>query len=95
MIVSGVTITFVVLVFYVETWFVAALAQVPMFGVLMWRQSATLQLADTTANLAFRCIFLILVYAAAAWRIDRQNKLAFLGRQSNEVAFNRWLKTFE
>lgn len=44
--------------------------------------------------MAFRCVFLILVYSASCYQIDRQNKLAFLGKLSNEVTFNRWLKTF-
>ena len=79
-IVSGITITFVVLVFYVETWLFTAIVQIPLFAVLLWRQSSTLQFNDKTANLVFRCLFLIIMYAVVAWRIDRQNKLAFLGR---------------
>jgi len=68
----------------------------PVFAILLWRQSSALLTEnDSPANLAFRCIFLVVVYSAISYRIDSQNKMAFLVKQSNESSFNRWLKIFE
>jgi hypothetical protein len=96
-IVVGISITFLLLIFYMEHWLANALISVPIFGLLMWRQSSVIVFENNDHNslLAFRCIFLVTVYSVVSYQVDKQNKLAFLGRQSNEVSFNRWLKTFE
>ena len=46
-------------------------------------------------ELIIRCIFSIFLYAIVAYKVETLNKQAFLGQQTSEKAFYRWLKIFE
>lgn len=81
-IVVGISITYLLLAFYMESWLANSLISVPIFGLLMWRQSSAIKFEsdDPFSLLLFRCLFLVIVYSLVAYRTDKQNKLAFLGR---------------
>jgi hypothetical protein len=40
-------------------------------------------------------VYAIFIYAVIAYKIEIQTKQAFLGRESSEKAFHRWMKVFE
>jgi hypothetical protein len=80
-IVVGITITFLLLAFYLECWIVNAAISIPVFGLLMWWQSKImLESKDTTVELVFRGLFLVFSYIVVAYKIDSSNKLAFLSK---------------
>ena len=91
----GTAITYLLLTYFIENWLIQAAISIPIFSILTWRQSTAILEEQNRQELAFRCIFLIFVYSAVAYRLDRLNRLAFMSRQSNENSFNRWLRVFE
>jgi len=94
-IVVGTTITYFLLAYFIENWMFQFLISIPIFSILTWRHSTAILHQQTRVELAFRCIFLIIVYSVVAYRLDRLNRLAFLSKQSNDNSFNRWLRVFE
>jgi hypothetical protein len=52
-------------------------------------------LGSEEVELALRCSFCILVYALTAYKIEILTKQSFMGRESSEKAFHRWMKVFE
>ena len=46
-------------------------------------------------ELAMRCIFCIMIYAIIGYRVEILTKQSFMGRESSEKAFHRWMKIFE
>lgn len=52
-------------------------------------------MGNENTELAIRSAFCCLLYAIVAYKIEKLNKQAFLGKESSEKAFYRWLKIFE
>lgn len=52
-------------------------------------------LGSEILELVLRCVFCILIYGIIAYRIEMLTKQSFLGRESSEKAFHRWMKIFE
>ena len=50
---------------------------------------------DTNTELIVRSMFCILIYGIVAYRVEQLNKQAFLGMETADKAFYRWLKIFE
>lgn len=50
---------------------------------------------DTNTELIVRSMFCIFIYGIVAYRVEQLNKQAFLGRETADKAFYRWLKIFE
>jgi len=50
---------------------------------------------DTYTELIVRSLFCISIYVFVAYRIEQLNKQAFLGKETADKAFYRWLKIFE
>jgi hypothetical protein len=94
-IVVGTAITYLLLTYFIENWLVQAAISIPIFSILTWRQSFAVLEQQDKKEISFRCIFLIIVYSAVAYRLDRLHRLAFLSKQSNDNSFNRWLRVFE
>lgn len=46
-------------------------------------------------ELGMRCAFVVLVYAVIAYRFETLTKQSFMGRESTDKAFHRWMKIFE
>jgi len=46
-------------------------------------------------ELGLRAGFMTLLYGVIAYRIEVLSKQAFMGRESSEKAFHRWMKIFE
>ena len=45
--------------------------------------------------LALIGLFVVFAYASVGYRVERLNKLTFLGQDSYENSFNRWLQIFD
>jgi len=46
-------------------------------------------------ELAIRAAFIVLMYSIVAYRVEIVTKQSFLGRDTSEKAFHRWMKIFE
>jgi len=46
-------------------------------------------------ELIVKSIYSILIYAIIAYKIETNTKESFLGRETSDKAFHRWLKIFE
>ncbi len=42
-----------------------------------------------------RCAFCCIIYTIVAYRTETLSKQSFMGRESSEKAFHRWMKIFE
>ena len=52
-------------------------------------------LGSEQTELALRCSFCVLIYGLTAYKIEILTKQSFIGRESSEKAFHRWMKVFE
>ena len=87
-------ITYFILIFFNEAWFVSTLFYSPCLVVYMQKTGRDL-LGTEDVELGLRCSFCILVYALTAYKIEILTKQSFMGRESSEKAFHRWMKVFE
>lgn len=69
-IIVGITLTYLILVFFLETWITHAITSFPVFGVLLWRQKSEI-IVDDTWQVAVRFIFMALIYCIISYRIDQ------------------------
>lgn len=50
---------------------------------------------DKLYEIIIKCVYAIFIYAVIAYKTEVRTKQSFLGRESSEKAFHRWLKIFE
>jgi len=50
---------------------------------------------EHTTTFVIKIVYPVAVYCAIAYRSELTTKQSHLGMESNEKAFNRWLKVFE
>jgi PAS domain-containing protein len=53
------------------------------------------QYEENQVELGMRTLFCVFTYAVVAYKIELLNKQAFLGKESSEKTFYRWLRIFE
>jgi hypothetical protein len=90
----GITSTYFILVVFNESWLLSTVVYAPLLGYYMWKTGEDM-VGDEMNELVIRCIFCVFLYAIVAYKVETLNKQAFLGQQTNEKAFYRWLKIFE
>ena len=90
----GITCTYFILVVFNENWLLSTVVYSPLLAYYMWKTGDDMVGAETE-ELVIRCIFCVLLYGIVAYKIEQLNKQAFLGQQTSEKAFYRWLKIFE
>ena len=90
----GFTISFFIVVIFNEMWLVSTIVFAPMLSFYMYRTGYDL-LGSEMSELVMRCIFCVLIYAIIAYRVEILTKQSFMGRESSEKAFHRWMKIFE
>ena len=94
----GITSTFFILVIFNENWLLSSLVYAPLL-VLYMKKTGDAMIenvgGDEMNELVTRCTFCILLYTIVAYKVESLNKRAFLGQQTSEKAFYRWLKIFE
>jgi PAS domain-containing protein len=90
----GITCTFFILVIFNESWALSALVYAPLLAYYMHKSGKDM-VGSEINELVIRCIFCVFLYAIVAYKVEMLNKQAFLGQQTSEKAFYRWLKIFE
>ena len=50
---------------------------------------------ESIYELIIKCAYSIFIYAVVAYKTEMRAKESFLGRESSDKAFHRWLKIFE
>ena len=90
----GITSTFFILVIFNEAWLLSTVIYAPLLAYYMYKTGEDM-VGEETNELVIRCIFCVFLYAIVAYRVENLNKQAFMGQQTSEKAFYRWLKIFE
>ena len=88
------TISFFIIVIFNEMWFVSTLAFAPCLSFYMYKTGYDL-LGSEETELIMRCVFVVMIYAIVAYKIETLTKQSFMGRESSDKAFHRWMKIFE
>jgi len=94
----GITSTFFILVIFNESWLLSTIVYAPLLAWYMKKTGDDMIVnisGEENNELIIRCIFCIFLYAIVAYKVETLNKQAFLGQQTSEKAFYRWLKIFE
>lgn len=92
--ITGFTLSFFILIIFNESWVVSSLTFIPCLIFYMQKTGRDL-LGSEPSELVMRCIFISLIYTIVAYKIEVLTKQSFLGRESSEKAFHRWMKIFE
>jgi hypothetical protein len=102
--VIGITTVFLFNVFFNEMWILNSFIFAPLFAFNAWKQNqsvAPMALMESdldpehTTTFVIKIVYPVAVYCAIAYRSELTTKQSHLGMESNEKAFNRWLKVFE
>lgn len=87
-------VTLFVLIIFSESWIVSTITYAPLMCYYMYRTGEDL-LGGEGVELYSRAIFCIVIYAMIGYRTEALAKQSFMGRESSEKAFHRWMKIFE
>lgn len=90
----GITVSFFILIVFNEVWLISTAVYTPLLAYYMWKTGKDM-VGNENQELVIRCVFCVFLYAIVAYKVESLNKQAFLGNQSSELAFYRWLKIFE
>jgi hypothetical protein len=90
----GINLSYFFLIIFNEVWLISVALYTPMLAYFLWKTGRELEGEENT-ELAIRCFFCALLYAATAYRVEYLNKMAFIGKENSEKTFYRWLKIFE
>lgn len=90
----GFAVTYFILIFFNEAWLLSTIVYSPCLIFYMQKTGRDL-LGSEQTELVLRCSFCILIYALTAYKIEILTKQSFMGRESSEKAFHRWMKVFE
>ena len=90
----GITSTLFILVIFNESWLLSTIVYGPMLGFYMYKTGEDM-VGGEMNELIIRCVFCVFLYAIIGYKVETLNKQAFLGQQTSEKAFYRWLKIFE
>ena len=92
--ITGFALCFFILIIFNEAWLVSTGVFAPCLTFYMQKTGRDL-LGSEKEELVMRCIFVVLLYTICAYKIEVLTKQSFLGRESAEKAFHRWMKIFE
>jgi hypothetical protein len=90
----GIVVTYFILIVFNESWIISTLTYTPLMSYYMYKTGNDLLKAEST-ELWARCIFCAIIYAIIGYRVETLTKQSFMGRESSEKAFHRWMKIFE
>jgi hypothetical protein len=93
--VVGITTTFFILITFNESWLVSTVVYSPCLVFYMEKTGEDLVDYNEQYELYLRSFFAIFIYAVMAYKTESLSKESFLGRESSDKAFHRWLKIFE
>jgi len=92
--VLGITASFFVLVFFSEVWLISSLVFAPLIGFYLWKTSHSLG-GVNWVEFSIQTVFAVFAYTTTAYKVELLQKQSYLGKESYEKSFNRWLKIFE
>jgi hypothetical protein len=92
--VIGISLGYFILITFNEVWLISCTVYTPMLAYYMWKTGRDLEGEENT-ELAVRVFFCAFIYSITAYRVEYLNKMAFIGRESSDRTFYRWLKIFE
>ena len=90
----GITSSFFILIIFNESWVISSMVYSPLVCFYMFKTGKDM-VGYELNELIIRCIYCVFLYIICAYKIEALNKQSFLGSQSQENAFYRWLKIFE
>ena len=90
----GITSTYFILVIFNESWLLSTMVYAPLLAYYMHKTGKDM-VGSETNELIIRCIFCVFLYGIVGYKVESLNKQAFLGMQTQDKAFYRWLKIFE
>lgn len=82
------------LVVFNEMWIISTLTYAPCLAYYMYKTGFDL-LGSEMEELVMRVLFCVIIYAIIAYRVEILTKQSFMGRETSEKAFHRWMKIFE
>ena len=77
-----------------ESWIFSTATFIPCLVIYM-NQSGNNLVGYEGTELALRSCFCAVIYGVLAYRTENLSKQSFMGRESPEKAFHRWMKIFE
>ena len=90
----GFAMSYFIVVIFNESWVISTAVYAPCLSYYMYKTGKDL-LGSELPELIIRCCFCVLIYAIIAYRVEVLQKQSFMGRESSEKAFHRWMKIFE
>ena len=90
----GFTLAYIILVLFNERWLLSTAAFAPCLTWYMYKTGMGL-LGAEWEELIIRSASCTLIYGVVAYRVEILAKQSFMGRESSEKAFHRWMKIFE
>jgi len=91
----GVTLAFLLLCLFNEVWLISTATYAPLITYFLWLEGSDMDGPEDNSSLAVRCFFCIILYGVVAYKVEQLKKMAFIGRQSGDKAFYKWLSVFE
>jgi hypothetical protein len=77
-----------------ESWLISTVAFVPGIVVLMKRIGVDL-LGEAPYELAIKSVYSIFIYGVIAYLSEIRGKQGYVGSESSDKAFYKWLRIFE
>ena len=90
----GFALSYFIVVIFNESWVISTAVYAPCLSYYMYKTGRDL-LGSELPELITRCVFCVAIYGIIAYRIEVLQKQSFMGRESSEKAFHRWMKIFE
>jgi len=90
----AITASYFILIIFNENWLFSSIVYAPLISFYMHKTGQEM-VGSEINELIIRCIFCVFIYTVSAYKLEVLNKRAYLGTQSQENAFYRWLKIFE
>ena len=90
----GITVSFFIMICLTEVWLISFAVYCPVLTYYLWAQGRDM-IGNESTELVMRTLFCSVIYAMCAYRVENLNKYKFIGKDTSERTFYRWLKIFE
>ena len=90
----GITVSFFIMICLTEVWLISFAVYCPVLTFYLWRQGKDM-IGNESTELVMRTLFCSVIYGMCAYRLESLNKYKFIGKDTSERTFYRWLKIFE
>ena len=88
----GTAAIYYVLVMFNEAWVVNVAIFIPCIAISLYRTAMSIEIFEMDFHwLVLIGLFQLFTYTSIAYKTERLSKMSFLGRESSEKSFTRWL----